>query len=95
MDQRAIILLTDESGFGLTSYSRCTFIWRELGTNYLLSNVGKIDLCGSGGLMVSTDIPLDGCSQLHILKRRNVTTVRYRDQALEPFSGVQFTLILF
>ncbi|GBN69149.1 hypothetical protein AVEN_128502-1 [Araneus ventricosus] len=85
MDQWATVLFTDESRFSLNTDSRCTFIWRESGTRYLPSNVGEIDHYGGGGLMVCAGIMLDGRTRLHVFERGTVTSVRYRDEILEPY----------
>ncbi|GBN94639.1 hypothetical protein AVEN_222604-1 [Araneus ventricosus] len=79
MDQRATVLITDESRFSLNTDSRRTFIWREPGTRYLPSNVREIDYYGGGGLMVWTGIMLDGRTPLRVFERGTVTGVRYRD----------------
>ncbi|GBM91792.1 Transposable element Tc1 transposase [Araneus ventricosus] len=84
MDQWATVLFTDESRFSLNTDSRRTFIWREPGTRYLLSNVREIDNYGGGGLMVLAGILLDGRTPLHVFERGTVTGVRYRD-ILEPY----------
>lgn len=84
-DQWATVLFTDESRFSLTSDSRRTFIWREPGTRYLPSNVREIDHYGGGGLMVWAGIMLDGRTPLHVFDRGTVTSVRYRDEVLEPY----------
>ncbi|GBM57215.1 Glutathione S-transferase 1, isoform C [Araneus ventricosus] len=85
MDQWATVLFTDESRFSLNTNSRRTFIWRELGTRYLPSNVREIDHYGGGGLMVWAGIMLDGRTPLHVFERGTVTGVRYRDEILEPY----------
>ncbi|GBN18658.1 hypothetical protein AVEN_173768-1 [Araneus ventricosus] len=84
MDQWATILFTDESRFNLNTDSRRTFIWRELGTRYLPSNVREINHYGGGGLMVWAGIMLDDRTPLHVFERGTVTSVRYRDEILEP-----------
>ncbi|GBL80570.1 Transposable element Tcb2 transposase [Araneus ventricosus] len=85
MDQWATVLFTDESRFSLNTDSSRTFIWRELGTRYLPSNVRKIDHYGVGGLMVWAGIMLDGRTPLHVFERGTVTGVRHRDEFLEPY----------
>ncbi|GBN95822.1 Transposable element Tcb2 transposase [Araneus ventricosus] len=85
MDQWATVLFTDESRFSLNTDSRRTFIWREPGTRYLLSNVREIDHYGGGCLMVLAGIMLDGRTPLHVFERGTVTGVRFRDEILEPY----------
>ncbi|GBM62216.1 Transposable element Tcb2 transposase [Araneus ventricosus] len=85
MDQWATVLFTDESLFSLNTDSRRTFIWREPGTRYLLSNVREIDHYGGGVLVGWAGIMLDGRTPLLVFERGTVTGVRYRDEILEPY----------
>ncbi|GFY26357.1 transposable element Tcb2 transposase [Trichonephila clavipes] len=62
----ATVLFTDESRFSLITDSRCTFIWREPETRYLLSYVREIDNYGGGGLIVWEGIMLDGRTPLRV-----------------------------
>ena len=82
MEQWPTVLFTDESRFSLQTNSRRTFIWREPRTRYLPSNVREI---GGGGVLIWAVIMLDGRTPLHVLVGGSVTSVRYRDEVLEPY----------
>ncbi|GFS66179.1 transposable element Tcb2 transposase [Trichonephila clavipes] len=73
------------SRFNLNTDFRRTFIWREPGIRYLLSNVREIDSYGGGGSMVWAGIMLDGRTPLHVFERGFVTGVRYINEVLEPY----------
>ncbi|GFV33775.1 transposable element Tcb2 transposase [Trichonephila clavipes] len=59
----------------LNTDSRRTFIWRELGTPYLPSNVREIDNYGGRGLMLWACIMLGGRTPLYVFERGSVTGV--------------------
>ena len=86
MEQWATILFTDEFLF-ILKYGFCQmFVWRESVTRYLSLNVREIDLYGGGGLIICSDIMLDGRStSLHIFERGTMTAEMHRDEVLEPY----------
>ncbi|GFX43365.1 uncharacterized protein TNCV_4873851 [Trichonephila clavipes] len=82
----------------LTSYSRLNFMWRELGTHFLPSNVREIDHYNSRDLMVWAGISVNFYIHPYVFAKGTVTAVRYMDEDLEPMfasSRVQLTPILF
>ncbi|KFM64736.1 Transposable element Tcb2 transposase, partial [Stegodyphus mimosarum] len=86
--QWATFLFTDESCFSLNTDSRRTFMWREPKNRYLRSNVREINNYGGGGVMIWAGIMLEGRTPLHVFDRGSVTSVRYRDDVLEPYVGL-------
>ncbi|GFY14136.1 transposable element Tcb2 transposase [Trichonephila clavipes] len=85
MDQWMTILYTDESQCSLASDSNRTFIWGELWTHFLSSNVREMGHYDSGGLIVWASITLNSRTHLHVFQIGTVTAVWYRDEVLELY----------
>ncbi|GFW33485.1 transposable element Tcb2 transposase [Trichonephila clavipes] len=76
---------SDESQFSLSSDCRRVTIWKERGTKFKPRNITKRYHFPSRGVMVWTDIMMDGCIDLHFFDTGSVTAQRYRDEFLESY----------
>ncbi|GFV33021.1 transposable element Tcb1 transposase [Trichonephila clavipes] len=76
-------MFTDESRFALEPNDKRIRIWRKQGTRNQPQNITKHHAFRGGSIMVWTGIKLGYRTDLHIFKRRSVTTVRYRDEVLD------------
>ncbi|GFV27200.1 transposable element Tcb2 transposase [Trichonephila clavipes] len=83
--QWASVLFTDESRFTMESDSGRLLIWREKRTRYHQSNTVERHSYRGGGILVWAGISLGGHTDLHVFHGRTVTSLRYRDEILDPY----------
>ncbi|GFV45897.1 transposable element Tcb2 transposase [Trichonephila clavipes] len=79
------VLFTDESRFTLESDSGCLLIWRERSTRYHQSYTVERHSYRGGGIMIWAGISFGDRNDLHMFQGGTLTSVKYRDEILEPY----------
>ncbi|GFX79380.1 transposable element Tcb1 transposase [Trichonephila clavipes] len=77
-------MFTDESRFSLEPDDRRIRMWRKQGTRNQPQNITEHHAFRGGSIMVWAGISLRYRTDLHIFKWVSSTTVRYRDEVIEP-----------
>ncbi|GFV32026.1 transposable element Tcb1 transposase [Trichonephila clavipes] len=76
------VLFSNESRFSVHPNNRRIFYWRERGSRNTPGFVHERVRFGSGGVLVYGGIPIDGLTDLYIIRDGPLTARRYRDEIL-------------
>ena len=80
------VLFIYESWFNLSGSDGRLRVWRSTVEPYQACNIVQRDRFGGCSVMVWGGISIEGCTDLHVLNRGNLTGARYREEILRPIT---------
>ncbi|GFW48180.1 transposable element Tcb2 transposase [Trichonephila clavipes] len=78
------VLFSDEFRFSVHPDNRRIFVWRDRGSRNNPAFVHESVRFGGGGVLVYGGIPIDGRTDLYMIRDGPLTARRYRDEILRP-----------